>query len=191
VTQRGGVFLEKLTVSQLVKEFPQFMEPESSLPPRLLPPRRATCLAHLIPLYFITLIIFGEQYKSINSSLYSYLHSRIISFHLRPNILLNTLLSDTLILRSSLNVSDQVSHPFKTTDKITLRFILTWIVNWKTKDFAPNNNKHSYVFMVLIMPWIAILGIVKSSKFGSVYLRGDLTIPETRKEVSECDNFHF
>jgi hypothetical protein len=35
------------------------------------------------------------------------------------------------------------------------------------------------------------MGIVKSSKFGSVYLRGDLTIPEARKSVSECDDFHF
>jgi hypothetical protein len=33
---------------------------------------------------------------------------------LRPNILLNTLFSNTLNLCSSLNVRDQVSHPYKT-----------------------------------------------------------------------------
>jgi hypothetical protein len=33
---------------------------------------------------------------------------------LSPNILLNILFSSTLSLRSSLNVSDQVSHPYKT-----------------------------------------------------------------------------
>jgi hypothetical protein len=33
---------------------------------------------------------------------------------LGPNILLITLFSNTLSLRSSLNVSDQVSHPYKT-----------------------------------------------------------------------------
>jgi hypothetical protein len=33
---------------------------------------------------------------------------------LGPNILLNTLFSDTLSLRSSLSASDQVSHPNKT-----------------------------------------------------------------------------
>ena len=39
---------------------------------------------------------------------------------LSPNIALNTLFSNTLSLRSSLNVSDQVSHPYKTTGKIIL-----------------------------------------------------------------------
>jgi hypothetical protein len=41
----------------------------------------------------------------------------------RPNTLLNTLFSNTLSLRSSLNVSVQVSHPYKTTDKIIILFI--------------------------------------------------------------------
>jgi hypothetical protein len=35
-----------------------------------------------------------------------------------PNVLLNTLFSDTLNLRSSFNVSEHVSHPYKTTGKI-------------------------------------------------------------------------
>ena len=43
---------------------------------------------------------------------------------LTPNILLNTLFSNTLSLRSSLNVSDQVSHPYKTTGKIIVLYIL-------------------------------------------------------------------
>jgi hypothetical protein len=37
---------------------------------------------------------------------------------LRPNVLLSTLFSKTLSLHSSLNVSDQVSHPYKTTGTI-------------------------------------------------------------------------
>ena len=37
--------------------------------------------------------------------------------------------------------------------------------------------------MVLIMAAIAIMGIVKSSKFGNVYLRGNLTIREGRKKM--------
>jgi hypothetical protein len=40
------------------------------------------------------------------------------------NILLNTLLSNTLSLRSSLNVRNQVSNPCKTTGKITVLCIL-------------------------------------------------------------------
>jgi hypothetical protein len=43
---------------------------------------------------------------------------------LGPNILLKTLFSNTLGLRSSLNVSDQVSHPYKTTSKIIILYIL-------------------------------------------------------------------
>jgi len=61
-----------------------------------------------------------------------------------PNILLSTLFSNTLSLRSSLNVSDQVSHPYKTTDKIWVLYILIfWIASWKTEDSAPNDSKHS------------------------------------------------
>ena len=48
---------------------------------------------------------------------YSLLHSPVTSSLLGPNNLLNTLFSDILSLRSSLTVSDQVSHPYKTTVK--------------------------------------------------------------------------
>jgi hypothetical protein len=41
---------------------------------------------------------------------------------LGPNTLLNTLFSNTLSLRSSINVSDQFSHPYKTTGKIILTY---------------------------------------------------------------------
>jgi hypothetical protein len=60
----------------------------------------------------------GKEYRSFSSSLCSFLHSPITSTLLGPNILLNTLFSNTLNLRSSLNVRDQVSHPYKTTGKI-------------------------------------------------------------------------
>ena len=58
------------------------------------------------------------------SSLCSFLHSLVTSSLLGPNIFLNTLFSNTLSLRSSLNVSDQVSHPYKTTGKIIVLYIL-------------------------------------------------------------------
>jgi hypothetical protein len=56
---------------------------------------------------------WAMQIKS--SLLCSFLHSLVTSSLLGPNILLNTLFSNTLSLRSSLNVSNQVSHPYKTT----------------------------------------------------------------------------
>jgi hypothetical protein len=45
-------------------------------------------------------------------------------FLLGSNILFNTLFSNTLILPSSLNVSDQVSQPYRTTGKIIFLYIL-------------------------------------------------------------------
>ena len=50
-------------------------------------------------------------YRSFSSLLCSFLHSPVTSSLLGPNILLNILFSNTLNPRSSLNVSDQVSHP--------------------------------------------------------------------------------
>ena len=87
-------------------------------------PIRATCPAHLILLDFITRTILGEEYKSFSSSICSLLHSPVISSLLGPNILLNTMFPDTLSFLSCRNVSDQVSHPYKTTGKITVLYIL-------------------------------------------------------------------
>ena len=56
-----------------------------------------------------TKTILGEQYRSLSSSLCSFLHSPITSSLLGPNIPHNTLFSNTLSLRSSLNASDQAS----------------------------------------------------------------------------------
>jgi hypothetical protein len=42
--------------------------------------------------------------------------------HFGPNIVLSTLFSNTLILCSSLNVRDKVSHPYKATGKIICQY---------------------------------------------------------------------
>ena len=112
----------------------------------LLFPIRATCPVHLIRLHFITRIILGEEYRSLSSSLYSFLQSPLTLSLLGSSILLNTLFSSTLSLRYFLNVSNQVSHPYKTTGKIIALYTLTFtffISHWKTKDSARNDSKHS------------------------------------------------
>ena len=67
----------------------------------------------------------GWAVQIIKSSLLcNFLHLPVTPSLLALNILLNTLFSNTLSLRSSLNVSDQVSHPYKTTGKIIVLYIL-------------------------------------------------------------------
>ena len=82
--------------------------------------------AHLILIDLIPRAIFGEEYRSLSSSLCSFLHSPVTSSLWGPNILYNTLLSNTLSLRFSLNVSEQDSHPHKTTGKIIVLYILVF-----------------------------------------------------------------
>src|SRR5215510_1238223 len=86
-------------------------------------PIRATCPAHLILLDLTTRTILGEEYRSFSSSVCDFLHSPVTSSLLGPNTL-NTLFSNILGLCFSLNVSDQVSHPYKTTGKIIVLYIL-------------------------------------------------------------------
>ena len=91
-------------------------------------PIRATRPAHLILLDFITRTILGEKYRSFSSSLCILLHSPVTSSLLGPNILLNTIFSNTLSFLSSVNVSDQVSYPYKTTGKIIVLYMYSRVL---------------------------------------------------------------
>ena len=102
--------------------------PTKTLYTPLSSPMHATCPAYLILLDFITRTILGEEFKSFSSSLCSLLHSPVTSSLLGPNILLNTMFSNTLSFLSSRDVSDQVSHPYKTTGKIIVLYILIFKV---------------------------------------------------------------
>jgi phosphate starvation-inducible membrane PsiE len=56
--------------------------------------------------------------------MWNFLQPPVTSSLLGRNILLSTLFSNTLNLCSSLYVRDQVPHSYKTTDKITVSYIL-------------------------------------------------------------------
>jgi len=110
---------------------------------------QTTCPAHLILLNLITQKAFGEQYRSLSSSLCSFLHSPVTSSLLGPNIFLNTLFSNTINLRSSLNVSDQVSQQYKTAGKIIFLYILIFkFVDSKLEDRKIMHR------MIASIPWL-------------------------------------
>jgi hypothetical protein len=75
----------------------------------------------------ITRMIFGDEYRSLSSSLCSLLHYLVTSSLLGQNILLSILFSKILSLCSSLNVRDQVSHPYKTAGRIIVLYILIFL----------------------------------------------------------------
>ena len=140
VSTRSRVHLEKLTGSQLIKEFPNFIQPEISSPHSQVPatcrsspliinkishmlwsskwslslrsphpnpmytctlPIRALCRAQHIVLDFITRKVLGEGYRSLSSSLCSFLQFLFTSSLLDPHIPLNTLFSNNFILVST------------------------------------------------------------------------------------------
>jgi len=92
-----------------------------------LSPISATCPLHPIVLDMITWTIFGEEYRSLSSSLFTFLHPLVTSSLLGPNILLSTLFSNTLSLRFSIIVGNHVLHPYETTGKLIFLCILILI----------------------------------------------------------------
>ena len=84
-------------------------------------PIRATCPAPLILLDFTTHTILGKEYRSLSSSLCNFFHYYLV--HLTPKYPPQHPILNTLSLRSSLNVSDQVSHPYRTMGKIIILYI--------------------------------------------------------------------
>jgi hypothetical protein len=112
--------------------------------------------AYLVLPDSITPIKFGKDYRSLSSSLCSFLHSPVTSFLLDPNILLNSLLSETLNLRSSFDVSDQLSHPYKTTGKIIVLCIFMFIFldsKLEGRTFCTEGQQASPDFSPFLISW--------------------------------------
>jgi len=115
-----------------VVSFPQ-VSPQNTVCTSLLPHTRYTpSPSHSS--WFDARKMFGEECRSLSSSLGSFLHSLVISSLLGPNILLNTLFSNTFSLISSFNLSDHVSHPYTTGKIIVLCIIIFKFLDSKLED---------------------------------------------------------
>jgi len=79
-------------------------------------------------------------------SSYNFLHSPVIPYLLGPNILLSTIFSNTHSLRSSLNVRDQVSHPYKRTAKLYFCINIYIFLDSKLEDKRSCTKKKKQAF---------------------------------------------
>jgi hypothetical protein len=108
--------------------FPPITYTRSSFHHSCYMPRPYTLLGSVI------VFTLGEQYRLRSSSLWSFLHSPVTSSLFGPNFLLSILFWNTLSLCSSLNIRDQVSHPYKTKGKILVLCILILIFFYSRED---------------------------------------------------------
>ena len=131
--------------------FPQILHQNPYAP--FLSPTHATCPLYLILLDLITLIIFREQCRAQSSSLCSLFKSLVSSSLFGPNIFLSTLTSNNLSHSFSINVTDQVPHPHKTTGKIIILYILIFIFlesdKWLHQILQIAVQSTTYIFTVL------------------------------------------
>jgi hypothetical protein len=80
----------------------------------------STYVLHVLPLS--DFLIWSPEYYLVRCT--ERMHPPLTSSLLRPNILLRTLISNTLSLLSSFNVSDQVSHTCKRVGKLIILYIV-------------------------------------------------------------------
>ena len=124
--------------------------------------------------FFFTCTIMEEEYRSLSSSLCSFIHFPVTSFLLGPNILLKTLFSNTLSLRSSLNVSNHVSHPYRTTGKNIVLCILTFIfIDSKLEDRRIYTERYQASFCLVITSDNNLPILLNSHKVIRLQTRGE------------------
>lgn len=110
--------------SHLRLGFPRRLFP-SGVPTRtlnafLFPPKSGEPTAYLFTIYLIKLIVAGEEYILWRSpSLYSFLQPLVIFSFSDLNMFLSTIFSNTIQSCYSPTLRVWISHPYKTTGKIT------------------------------------------------------------------------
>jgi hypothetical protein len=119
---------------------------------------------------FITQTILDDEYRSLSSWLYSFLRSPVILSLLGPNILLNTVFSNIVSLRSSVNWATKFHTHTKQLAKLYFCIFLSlycWIVNWKTEDSVVKMLK-------FLITWVEMVGCNGKNK-GLLIKIGGLT----------------
>jgi hypothetical protein len=99
---------------------------------------------------FIILITVGEGCKLWSSLLCSCFQPPVSSSLFRPYILLSVLLANTFSLYSSVNIKNQVSHPYKTTGKIIVLnvVIFTFSGSWLEHDILNKNPQYDDIVRI-------------------------------------------
>jgi hypothetical protein len=127
------------------------------------------CLSHSSWFDHLNSMWWGEEYRSFSSLICSLLHPLVTLSLLGPNIFLSTLFSNVLSLNSSLSVSDQVSHPYKTTGKIIVLYILIFMFlenKLKDKRFCSKwQQAFSDFILLLISCWMEVWFVMVLPKY--------------------------
>lgn len=85
---------------------------------------RSNYMTSLFQSSILTTGIFGEEYMLCSSYFAVFSNLLSLSALFSGNLLLYTLFSNTLTLSSFLNITDQISHPYKKMTKVIIFYIL-------------------------------------------------------------------
>jgi hypothetical protein len=122
-----------------------------------LPPICATCPAHLILLYLITCTIVGEEYRSLSSSLWSFLHPHLT----QAQIFSPTPYSETrsAYVPPTMSATKFHTHTFYLAPGLTLKNS-TWC--WFCVECFVLISVQTATFALYIINWLVFITAVES-----------------------------